>query len=63
MEMTRTNLMRVPENFKSVAEKLSKKYGYKSTTKFLENDGTKILRNADDLNDVFSLFLRRRKRV
>lgn len=56
----KTKLMRVPKAFYETIEVISKKEGV-SMTRFLRNDGTRIIKNADALTDIFGM-LRKKKR-
>ena len=58
--MLKTRPMRVPVSFWETSLKLSRKRGYKSNVKFLDEEGTRLLQNADRLSDLF--FGRKRKK-
>lgn len=57
-----TVLMRVPKKFKNKVFDLSEKYGFKTTTKFLDTKGLRIFENADALSDAVGIFFKRRKK-
>ena len=62
MKERKTEMMRVPAIFKDRVGILSSKYGFKSRTEFLEKNCLPILDNADYLNDIVNVFVRRRKK-
>ena len=50
--MMKSELMRVPCEFKDEVKKLQKKHGYDSMSELLREDGVRIFRNADTLTSI-----------
>jgi hypothetical protein len=61
--MSRSRLMRVPESFYERVNHCTKKYGFKSNTKFLEMEGNKLLDNANTLSDFVGTLFKKRGRL
>jgi hypothetical protein len=55
--------MRVPESFYDRVNHCTKKYGFKSNTKFLEMEGNKLLDNANALSDFVGTLFKKRGRL
>lgn len=59
LKKTPTKLMRVPKSFDFQIDKMTKSYGYKSKTEFLDKQGKTIFENVDYINKVFNPFRRK----
>ena len=63
MTKKKTIMMRVPLEFKSEVERITKKRKYGTNTEFLRSEGIKVLRNSDYVTDMIGgLFSTRRKK-
>ena len=58
--MRNTKLIRVPIKFDNELKRITDKIGI-SKTKFLEVDGTRIFKNADQINDFINIFKKDKK--
>ncbi len=58
----KSQIMRVPSEFKEAVIKISKKRGFPTTTDFLRREGTTILKNSDLMTDIIGgLFYTKKK--
>lgn len=58
----KTELMRVPCNFKNLVKDISRKRGYDSNTEFLDTEGVRLFKNSDYLGDIFGRVFYKKKR-
>jgi len=54
--MNKSELMRVPSEFKHEVKKITKKHGYESMNQFLRDDGIRIYKNASMLTSAAKKF-------
>lgn len=59
----KTTLMRVPVIFHSTVNRLRKKYGYKHSTDYLDNEGVRLFENSEALTDLVDIFKKRRRKL
>lgn len=59
----KSDIMRVPREFKECVTKISKKRGFPTTTDFLRREGVTILQNSDLMTDIIGgLFYNKKKK-